>query len=81
MTSVLRLLAAAGIGVLAAVSTAALAAAADPVEDACQRGVTFLCHFFPVAPHLEGDVDLTRELPPPDPAAPDPEMSRPSDYY
>lgn len=77
---VLRI-AAAGIGVLAAVSATVPSAAADPVEDPCQLGVTLLCRFFPVAPHLEGDVDLTRGRPPADPAAPDPEMSRPSDYY
>lgn len=81
MTSISRWVAAAGIGMFAAVSMAAPTAAADPVEDPCQLGVTFLCHFFPVAPYLEGDVDLTRDAPPPDPAAPDPEMSRPSDYY
>lgn len=70
---------------LAAACTCALTAApvavADPVEDPCQLAVTVLCHFFPVAPHLEGDVDLTVDAPPADPAAPDPEMSRPSDYY
>lgn len=71
----------AGAAVLAAGMMTSPTVAADPGEDPCQLGVTILCHFFPVAPHLEGDVDLTIDAPPADPGAPDPEMSRPSDYY
>jgi hypothetical protein len=55
------------------------AAPLSGVDDPCLLAVTFLCHFVPMAPDLEGDVDLTtgfpavpppaEALPPPDPCA------------
>lgn len=34
-------------------------AGADPGGDPCQLAVTFLCKFMPIAPDLDGDLDLT----------------------
>ena len=47
----------------AAIATAlgpAAPAIADPVDDPCQFGVTYLCHFLPMAPGLDHDIDLTQ---------------------
>jgi hypothetical protein len=54
-----------------AVVAGALAApaSADPATNPCELKVTFLCRFMPIAPDLEGEVDLTTRLPP----APPPE--------
>lgn len=51
-------------------------AIADPSEDPCQLAVSFLCRFVPVAPELDGDVDLTQQLPP---IGPPPESRPPMD--
>jgi hypothetical protein len=48
-------------------------ARADPVDDPCQLALTVLCHFMPMAPDLDHDIDLTQNQPPGDPAAPPPE--------
>jgi hypothetical protein len=47
-------------------------ATADPGGNPCELAVTFLCKFVPVAPDLDGDVDLTQQQPV-DPNAPPPE--------
>jgi hypothetical protein len=53
-------------------------AIADPSEDPCQLAVSFLCKFVPMAPELDGDVDLTKQVPVMDPAVA-PCESRPPD--
>lgn len=66
---------------LAGTSVAAPAAAgADPMTDPCSLSVTFLCHFVPMAPDWEGDIDLTRDAPPADPTIAEPESREPADY-
>ena len=52
---------------------------ADPSEHPCQLAVTFLCRFVPIAPELDGDIDLTKQQPPADPAAPAPDTLPPVD--
>ncbi len=59
------------VGVLVAVP-----AIADPSQDPCQLAVSFLCRFVPMAPELDGDVDLTQQLPP---MSPPPESRPPMD--
>ena len=41
-------------------------ASAEPGDNPCDLAVNFFCRFVPIAPHLEGDVDLTQQLPPAD---------------
>jgi hypothetical protein len=60
----------AGTGVAAASLMPPAAAVADPADDPCSLAVSFLCHFMPMAPNLDGDVDLTNQQPPADPADP-----------
>jgi len=50
----------------------AVPASAEPGDNPCQLAVTFLCKFVPIAPDLEGDVDLTQQQPV-DPNVPPPE--------
>jgi len=57
----------------------AIPSAADPSDDPCSLAVTFFCRFVPMAPDLVGDVDLTKQLPPADPAAPAPDSLPPAD--
>ena len=78
LRSVIKTIMAAVIAVAAAVFVAA-PARADPTDNPCELAVTFLCQFVPIAPNLEGDVDLTQQLPPADPAAPPPESLPPAD--
>ena len=59
--------------VLGAAVFLAVTVSADPGDNPCQLAVTFLCKFVPIAPDLEGDVDLTKDQPPADPNAPPPE--------
>jgi hypothetical protein len=54
-------------------------AGAQPGDNPCDLAVHFLCKFVPIAPHLEGDVDLTQQQPPVDPNAPLPESLPPLD--
>jgi hypothetical protein len=61
------------IGVVVAGSTAPATAMADPADDPCGLAVSLLCRFVPVAPELDGDVDLTKQQPPADPADPAPD--------
>ena len=52
---------------------------ADPADDPCALEVSFICRFVPIAPGLDGDVDLTKQQPPADPAAPAPDSRPPAD--
>jgi hypothetical protein len=64
------------IAVLSAVGAAVLAAvpaSAEPADNPCEFAVNYFCKFIPIAPDLEGNVDLTQQLPPADPNAPPPE--------
>lgn len=36
-------------------------AAGEPGTNPCELNVTFLCQFVPLAPELDGDVDLTKQ--------------------
>lgn len=72
----------AAIALVSAIGAAvflAVPASAEPGDNPCELAVTFLCKFVPIAPHLEGDVDLTQQLPPVDPNAPLPESLPPAD--
>ena len=42
-------------------------ATADADGDPCELAVNLFCRFLPIAPELDGDVDLTKQLPPPPP--------------
>jgi hypothetical protein len=61
------------VSALTAAMLFAVPAGADPGDNPCELAVTFLCKFVPIAPDLEGDVDLTQQQPPADPNAPPPE--------
>jgi hypothetical protein len=51
----------------AAALTAALflatPAAAEPGDNPCEFAINYFCKFLPIAPNLEGDVDLTQQQP------------------
>jgi hypothetical protein len=66
-----RTLIAAGAA-LAAGALFAIPASADPGDDPCEFAINYFCRFVPIAPDLEGDVDLTKQQPV-DPNAPPPE--------
>lgn len=66
------------VGVLGAQTASAIPSVADPSGDPCALAASFFCRFVPIAPDLEGDVDLTKQLPPADPAAPAPETRAPA---
>lgn len=38
-------------------------ASAEPMPP-CEFGLSFLCSLLPIAPGLEGDIDLTQDVPP-----------------
>jgi hypothetical protein len=64
----------ASMGAVGISTLLAVPASADPADDdPCGMAVSFLCRFIPIAPGLDGDVDLTKQLPPADPAAPLPD--------
>lgn len=71
---------AAGAGSVGAIIACAPGALAEPVENPCRLGVTLLCHFVPMAPAWEGDIDLTRDLAPADPGLLSPDERKPADY-
>lgn len=75
--SLLRSLAVAAAGAASAWLLCAGPAAADPVENPCELTANFFCRFVPIAPHLDGNVDLTRQQPPADPNAPPPPWQPP----
>ena len=65
------------IAVVAALTAGLLLAApatADPGDDPCEFAVNYFCRFIPIAPDLEGSIDLTQQQPPADPNAPPPEL-------
>jgi hypothetical protein len=64
-------------GVLGAQIALAVPSVADPNDDPCGLAVSFFCRFVPIAPELDGDVDLTTQVPPADPAAPAPDSLPP----
>jgi hypothetical protein len=70
---VLKKVITAAVSALGAAVFLAVPVSADPGDNPCQLAVTFLCKFVPIAPDLEGDVDLTKDQPPADPNAPPPE--------
>jgi hypothetical protein len=64
------------IGAVAALTAATLFAApahAEPGDNPCEFAINYFCKFLPIAPDLEGDIDLTQQQPPADPNAPPPE--------
>ena len=64
------------IGAAAALAAGILRATpanAEPGDNPCEFAVNYFCRFIPIAPDLEGDVDLTQQQPPVDPNAPPPE--------
>jgi hypothetical protein len=63
----------AAVSAFAVAMFVAVPASAEPGDNPCELAVTFLCQFVPMAPHLEGNVDLTQQLPPADPNGPPPE--------
>jgi hypothetical protein len=70
------------IAAVSAVGAAVLLAApagAEPGDNPCEMAISFVCRFVPIAPDLEGDIDLTQQQPPVDPAAPPPESPPPAD--
>jgi hypothetical protein len=57
---------------LAAGTLFAVPASADPGDNPCEFAINYFCKFMPMAPDLEGDIDLTQQRPV-DPNAPPPE--------
>jgi hypothetical protein len=70
---VLKRTAIAAAAALAAGVLLATPASAEPGDNPCEFAVNYFCRFIPIAPDLEGDVDLTQLQPPVDPNAPPPE--------
>ena len=67
------------VAAVAAMSAATVAVAhADPGDPPCEGIVGLLCKVVPMAPSLEGDIDLTVDQPV-DPAVLPPEERRPAD--
>jgi hypothetical protein len=67
------------LGLLAAQTAVAIPAAADPSDDPCPLALFFVCRMVPLAPNLDGDLDLTKQQPPADPNAPAPDSLPPAD--
>lgn len=63
----------AAAAVLAAGVYLATPTSADPGDNPCEFAINYFCKFIPIAPDLEGDVNLTTDQPPADPNAPPPE--------
>lgn len=57
---------------LAAATILATPASADRGDNPCEFAINYFCKFIPMAPELEGDIDLTQQQPV-DPNAPPPE--------
>lgn len=60
-------------------SAATGTASADPDTNPCQLVAGLLCRFLPMAPELEGDIDLTKDQPPVNPSVPEPDSRPPAD--
>jgi hypothetical protein len=69
----------AAVSAIGAAVLLAVPASADPGDNPCEFSVSFICRFVPIAPDLEGDIDLTQQQPPADPAAPLPEPPPPAE--
>jgi hypothetical protein len=69
----------ASIGIAVAGWMVPATAMADPSDDPCPLAAALLCRFVPIAPELDGDVDLTKQMPPDGPAAPAPDSLPPVD--
>jgi hypothetical protein len=67
------------IGAIGLSTFLAVPASADTPDDPCGLAVSFFCRFIPIAPDLDGDVDLTKHMPPADPAALVPDSLPPVD--
>jgi hypothetical protein len=67
------------VGVLGSQIAVAVPSIADTADDPCGLAVSYLCRFIPIAPDLDGDVDLTTPLPPTGDAAPAPDSPPPAD--
>jgi hypothetical protein len=67
------------VGVLSSQIAVAVPSVADTADDPCGLAVPYLCRFMPIAPDLDGDVDLTTPLPPTGDAAPAPHSPPPAD--
>jgi hypothetical protein len=67
------------VGVLGSQIAVAVPSVADTADDPCGLAVSYLCRFMPIAPDLDGDVDLTAPLPPTGDAAPAPDSPPPAD--
>ena len=63
----------AAAAVLAAGVYLATPTSADPGDNPCEFAINYFCKFIPIAPDLEGDVDLTKDRPPANPNAPPPD--------
>jgi hypothetical protein len=75
----LRKLLISAAGAVAAALFLAVPAGAEPGDNPCEFAISYFCKFIPMAPELEGDVDLTQQLPPADPNAPPPDSLPPAD--
>lgn len=53
---------------------------AEPGADPCAGSGIIFCRFLPIAPELEGDIDLTKQAPPVPPDAPPPDAAPPADF-
>jgi hypothetical protein len=58
------------LGIICAQTAQAVPAAADSSDDPCPLALLFICRMVPIAPDLDHDVDLTKQISPSDPAAP-----------
>jgi hypothetical protein len=70
---------AASAGVIGLSAFLAAPASAHPADDPCGLAMSFFCRFVPMAPELDGDVDLTTQPPPADPAVLPPDSLPPAD--
>ena len=66
---------------LAAGTLFAVPASAEPGDNPCEFTINYVCKFIPIAPDLEGDVDLTKDRPPANPNAPPPDSLPVVDPY
>jgi hypothetical protein len=73
VTSVLKRTVIGAVAALAAGILLATPANAEPGDNPCELAFNFFCRFIPIAPDLEGNIDLTQQQPPADPNAPPPE--------
>jgi hypothetical protein len=71
--SVITKMTVAAVSALGSAVFLAVPATAEPGNNPCEFAINYYCKFIPIAPDLEGDVDLTQQQPPVDPNAPPPE--------